>query len=246
MIDPVTGWFEYGQLFNAPTAEQCQKIVDSTWLSRYPRPREIGFDNGSEFQAVFKELCENMGMKMKVSLPWNPQANAILERVHQVIQDCLVTMDLENIEIDEDDVDPFEPYLTKAAYAIRGAHHATHGKSPCQLVFGRDIFMPINVETEWDEQTIRKQNKIAKSNQRENSKRTIHHYNPGDWISIRKPGIIPKLSVPKQGPYKVIKHHENGMITYEKQPFQNDKVNQRLADPYIWRNPLSDMTNRQQ
>ena len=106
--------------------------------------------------------------------------------------------------------------------------------------------MPINVETEWDEQTIRKQNKIAKSNQRENSKRTIHHYNPGDWIAIRKPGIIPKLSVPKEGPYKVIKHHDNGMITYEKQPFKNDKVNQRLADPYIWRNPLSDMTNRQQ
>ena len=64
-------------------------------------------------------------------------------------------MDLENIEIDEDDVDPFEPYLTKAVNAIRGAHHATHGISPCQLVFGRDVFMPINVDTEWDEQTIK-------------------------------------------------------------------------------------------
>ena len=106
--------------------------------------------------------------------------------------------------------------------------------------------MPINAETNWDETTIRKQNKIAKSNQRENSKRINYHYNQGDWITIRKPGIIPKLCVPKEGPFKVIKQHKNGMITYEKQPFQNDKVNQRLVDPYIWRNPLSEMTNRQQ
>ena len=92
-----------------------------------------------------------------------------------------------------------------------------------------------------------KTTKKQKNNQRENSKRTLHQYYPGDWITITimKPGIIPKLSVPKEGPYKVIKHHDNGMITYEKQPFKNDKVNQRLADPYIWRNPLSDMTNRQ-
>ena len=61
--------------------------------------------------------------------------------------------------------------------------------------------MPINAETNWDEITIRKQNKIAKSNQRENSKRINYHYNQGDWITIRKPGIIPKLCVPKEGPH---------------------------------------------
>ena len=165
-----------------------------------------------------------MGLFEKPSLAWNPQSNAILDRVHQVLQDCLLTMDLDNVDIDEDDNDPFEPYLTKAACAIRGVHHATHGKSPCQLIFGRNIFMPINAETDWDEITIRKQNKIAKSNERENSKRINHHYNPGDWISIRKPGIIPKLCI-KEGPY--------------------DNVNQRLADPYYWRNPLSDVNNRQ-
>ena len=92
--------------------------------------------------------------------------------------------------------------------------------------------MPINAETDWDAIMIRKQNKIAKSNERENSKRINHHYNPGDWITKRKPGIIPKLCVPKEGPHKVIKHHENGMIRYEKQPFKNAKVDQRLADPY--------------
>ena len=95
MIDPVAGWFEYAQLYNAPTADDCQKLFNSTWLSKYPRPREVGFDNRSEFKAVLQELCENMGPTIKLSLAWNPQANAILERVHQVLQDCLVTMDLD-------------------------------------------------------------------------------------------------------------------------------------------------------
>ena len=79
MIDPVTGWFEYAQLYQgeSATAYRCQQILDTVWLARYPRPKEIGFDDGSEFKKEFRELCKNMGMKPKVSLPWNPQSNSV-------------------------------------------------------------------------------------------------------------------------------------------------------------------------
>ena len=60
MIDPTTGWFEQQQLYGAPTAYRCQAILDNVWLSRYPRPVEIGFDNGSEFKVEFRELCSNL------------------------------------------------------------------------------------------------------------------------------------------------------------------------------------------
>ena len=50
---------------------------------------------------------------------------------------------------------------------------------------------------------------------------------PGDWITVEKPGILRKLCVPRDGPYQVVKHHDNGMVTFEKEPFENDKVNQR-------------------
>ena len=111
MVDPVTGWFELEQLFDSPTAYRCQQILDTSWLARYPRPREIGFDNGGEFKGLFAQLCRNMGLKEKKSLPWNPQANAILERIHQVLQDCLTTFELDNVKIpDEGDksLDPFK------------------------------------------------------------------------------------------------------------------------------------------
>ena len=39
MIDPVTGWPEFCQLYNQPKAYRCQKILDSCWLARYPQPQ---------------------------------------------------------------------------------------------------------------------------------------------------------------------------------------------------------------
>ena len=60
MADPVTGWFEQAQLSSALTIYCCQQIFDNTRLSRYQSPKGIGFDNGGEFKAEFKELCANM------------------------------------------------------------------------------------------------------------------------------------------------------------------------------------------
>jgi hypothetical protein len=98
MVDPVTGWFELAPLYGAPTAFRAQQLLNNTWLARYPRPREIGFDNGGEFMAEFKDLCENMGLKKKPSAAWNPQSNVILEKIQQVLADCIRSINLEERE----------------------------------------------------------------------------------------------------------------------------------------------------
>ena len=230
MIDPVTGWFEVAALQDNPNANEIQRLFDSHWLARYPRPVEIGFDNGSEFKMEFQDLCKNMGLTKKTSLPWNPQSNSILERVHQVLGDCLRTFNLDNKELNPDH--PFEEFLTASAYAIRCAYHTTLGFSPAQLVFGRDMFMPIETPVDWEQIRIRKQNQINKDNVRENSKRTPHDYAQGDLITIKRPGIIPKLSIPRMGPYKVTQTHNNGTVTIQKQPFVTERVNQRRIRPF--------------
>ena len=130
MIDPVIGWFEQAQLYERLTASRCQQIFDTTWLACYPRPSKIGFDNGGEFNAEFRKLTMNMGLKGKESLPWNLQSNAILKRILQVFADCLVLFKREDLDIDAEDEDPFEAYLEMASYAIRSAFHKTQGHSP--------------------------------------------------------------------------------------------------------------------
>ena len=63
MIDPMTGWFELSLLKGKPNAFVCMKCFDSTWLTPYPRLREIGFDSGGKFMEEFSELCDNKGLK---------------------------------------------------------------------------------------------------------------------------------------------------------------------------------------
>jgi transposase InsO family protein len=82
MIDPATGWFEIVQA-NSKTATSIQDLFHNTWLARYPRPQFTVFDNGGEFKREFKQMCENYGIKAKPTTSHNPQANAIIERIHK-------------------------------------------------------------------------------------------------------------------------------------------------------------------
>ena len=70
MIDPVSNWFEIAWIIN-PSSEECQRAFDSTWIARYPRPKEIGFNNGSEFKALFMDLYDNMSPKRKPTTDYN-------------------------------------------------------------------------------------------------------------------------------------------------------------------------------
>ena len=58
------------------------------------------------------------------------------------------------------DADPFEEYLAAAAFSIQCSYHQTHDHSPAQLAFGRDIFMPVDAEIDWEKIQQRKQLKI--------------------------------------------------------------------------------------
>ena len=48
MVDPVTWWFEINK-YNNKISISIANLVDTTWLSIYPRPMEIMYDQGSEF-----------------------------------------------------------------------------------------------------------------------------------------------------------------------------------------------------
>ena len=48
MIGPVTRWIEISE-YNDKRAISIANLVETTWMSRYPRPMEITYDQGSEF-----------------------------------------------------------------------------------------------------------------------------------------------------------------------------------------------------
>ena len=45
VVDPVTGWFEISQ-YEYKRAISIANLVEATWISRYPIPIEIMYDQG--------------------------------------------------------------------------------------------------------------------------------------------------------------------------------------------------------
>ena len=213
MIDPATGWFEVKDIA-AASSEACSAAFDNVWLARYPRPQYIGFDNGNEYKKVFKQMCINYGIKGKNSTTYNPQSNGIIERVHQVLGNALRTFELEERELDDDE--PWASFLSAASYAIRSTYHTTLEATPAQLVYGRDMLLPVSFKADWariqNKRQNKRQTKINRNNKRENDARINHKYKRGDKILLTKPGINRKMSTPRTGPHKVERTYTNGTI----------------------------------
>jgi hypothetical protein len=60
-------------------------LVNMAWFSWYPCCQHVIYDDGSEFKLHFEALCDTYGIKRKPTSVKNPQGNAILEQVHQVM-----------------------------------------------------------------------------------------------------------------------------------------------------------------
>jgi hypothetical protein len=169
MIDPATGWFEIKATNNSATS--IQDLLHNTWLAHYPQPQFIVFDNGNigEFKREFKQMCDNNGIKAKPTTSNNLQENAIIERVHKVVNDMLRSFDLENNHenLEEQEDNPFDYFLQSTAWlkATRSTYHTTLQATPCQLVFGIDMIHNIAFRANWDQIQKRKQDIINKSNQ---------------------------------------------------------------------------------
>jgi len=67
--------------------------------------------------------------------------------VHQVLGDALRTFELEEQDLDE--TDPWTPFLAATAFAIRSTCHTTLGTTPAQLVFQRDMILPMKFQADW-------------------------------------------------------------------------------------------------
>ena len=129
MIDPATGWFEI-QPCDDKKSITVANIIEQEWFSRYPWPTQVTFDRGSEFigQDFQKMIKEDYGIKPKPITVRNPQANAIVERVHQVIGNIIRTFELETNYMDEDN--PWKGILSATAFAVRSTFHTTLKNTP--------------------------------------------------------------------------------------------------------------------
>jgi hypothetical protein len=247
MINPATSWFEVVELplvrrlktirVNSKessiveeifdkTFERIARLVNKTWLSRYPRCCYIIYDNGCEFKLNFEYLCETYGIKRKPTTIKNPQANAILEHLHQVLGQMLCTSELSMAKtITPDDVNVF---LDNVAWAICSTYHTVLKASPGAAIFGCNMLFNIPFIADW--------NKIGDCRQRQtdldmayiNSKQADYDYKVGNKVLVTQEGILCKAESPySKEPWTITTVHTNGTIRIQRGT-QSERIN-------IWR-----------
>ena len=163
-VDPASSWFEIVELpviteaiipldtkgrkgkkiheepklaYFDKSSAMISNLVNKTWFSRYPHCQYIIYDNGSEFKLHYKALCDSYGITSKPTSVKNPQANAILEQVHQVISSMLRTAEIDMApSVEPSNIDKF---VTNIAWAIRSTYHTVLKASPGAAIFGRDM-----------------------------------------------------------------------------------------------------------
>ncbi len=215
MIDPAFSWFEVVELplvrrlktitgnckessiveeIFDKISERIARLFNKTRLSRYPRCRYIIYNNGSEFKLNFEYLCKTFGIKRKPTTIKNPQANAILECLHQVLGQMLRTSELDMAKtITPDNVDVF---LDNTAWAICSTYHTVLKASPGAAIFGRDMLFNIPFIADWNKIGDYRQRQTDLNTARINSKQVDYDYKVGDKVLLTQEFILRKAESP--------------------------------------------------
>jgi hypothetical protein len=213
------------------TSERIARLVNKTWLSRCPRCCYIIYDNGSEFKLNFEYPCETYGIKRKPTTIKNPQANAIFERLHQVLGQMLRTSELDMAKtITSDDINVF---LNKVAWAICSTYHSFLKASPGAEIFGCYMLLDIPFIANWNKIGDYRQSQTNLSTARKHSNRVDYGYKVGDKVLLMQKGILRKAESPySKEPWTITTVHTNGTIRIQCGT-QSERLNIRRVAPFV-------------
>ena len=86
-------------------------------------------------------MLKNFDIKHVLTTIKNPQANATVGQLHQVILKILVTKDLDNYIFDH--IYPWGENLLSIAWETRASYHRTIMTTPGKYIFGRDMLFDL-------------------------------------------------------------------------------------------------------
>ena len=244
--DYFSKWTEAYAIPNQEATTVARVLVEE-FVARFGIPRQIHSDQGRNFESkVFQEMCQTLGMDKTRTTPLHPQSDGMIERFNRTIEGMLSKFVAEN----QRDWDSHLPILMMA---YRSAVHETTSFTPCELMFGRQIDLPIDLEfgrpdqesanadkTEYVHRLQARLDRIhafARENLKSGSERQKRNYDhkaqqrgfkPGDpvWLHnpSRKKGRTPKFQRPWEGPYLVTSRLDDLIYRIQRGPRSRPKV----------------------
>jgi hypothetical protein len=188
------------------------------------------YNNGSKLKFHFQSLCNTFGIKCKFTSVKNPQANAILERIHAVLGNMLHTSKLNMAEfVKASDIDVF---MSDNAWAFCFTYHTVLKAFLGAAIFGPDMLFDIPFMADWQKIREHRQQLTDLNHAHENKGRIHFDYKVGQTVLLRKEGILRSAeSRYHKRPWLITSVHTNGTITVQCRN-KIDRMNIRRVKPF--------------
>ena len=120
------------------TAKTIAKFLYGGYISIIGAPARLLSDRGASFMSsVIEEMCKILGIKQLWTMPYHPQTNGLVERLHQMIM-CMIG------KLGEDKKADWPSHLAEIAHAYNATYSAVTGYSPHYLMFGQRPRLLVN------------------------------------------------------------------------------------------------------
>ena len=129
-VDQATRWAEIVCLKSISSKNTCNALLKI--FCKIGFPKVIVSDNGSNFvSALTKEFYNQLGVELRTSCPYHPEANAVVERFIQSLKKLIYQV------VSSDKSREWDTKMDQVLWAYRSTPHSTTGISPYQMVYGK-------------------------------------------------------------------------------------------------------------
>ena len=109
------------------------------WICRFGVPRRIHTDQGRDFESnLIYEMCHLLDIEKTRTCPYRPQSDGMVERFNWTLTQMLATF----AKGHGGDWDEHLPFFM---LAYRSTVHESTGCTLNQMVFGREVTLPVNL-----------------------------------------------------------------------------------------------------
>src|SRR5438045_3435471 len=132
----LTKWPEARAMKEA-TVENVVKFIYKGIICKHGCPKIILSDRGTHFRNKLVEgLCEKFEIKHKLSSPYHPQTNGLVERFNRTLCESLAKVSKKENE--------WDIHIGSVLFAYRTTKHSTTKMTPFFMVYGREAILPID------------------------------------------------------------------------------------------------------
>ncbi|CAA7047521.1 unnamed protein product [Microthlaspi erraticum] len=208
---------------------------------RYGIPRVVISDGGSHFiNKVFEKLMTSYRVKHKVATPYHPQTSGQVEVSNRHIKAILE----KTVSFTRKD---WSTRLDEALWAYRTAYKTPIGRSPFNLLFGKDCHLPVEVEYKalWAVKMLNFDIKAAQERRAAHDKLIrLKDFKVGDSVLLFNSKLVlfpGKLRSKWSGPFKIHEVLPYGSLTLLNQEGKEFTVNGHRCKPYLGMTPTEEI-----